>query len=76
MGFTGPDQTLIDHFAIETDNRNNIKAEYQNHTTSLDKIFAAGDTRRGQSLVVFAIREGREAAKQCDLFLMGSSNLP
>ncbi|MBN2851584.1 MAG: glutamate synthase subunit beta [Clostridia bacterium] len=76
MGFVGPDRSLVEAFGITLDGRGNIKAEYKNHSTNVDKVFAAGDTRRGQSLVVWAIREGREAAKQVDTFLMGSSNLP
>ena len=56
--------------------RGNVKADTERYTTSLDKVFAAGDMRRGQSLVVWAIREGRQAAHAVDKFLMGSSALP
>jgi len=76
MGFVGPDKKLVESFNLATDNRNNIKAQYKEHATNIDKVFAAGDNRRGQSLVVWAIREGREAAKSCDALLMGSSSLP
>ncbi len=76
MGFIGPDSELINYFELETDERSNIKATYQKHTTNIDKVFAAGDTRRGQSLIVWAIREGREAAKAVDLSLMGTTYLP
>lgn len=76
MGFIGPDSELINHFELETDERSNIKAAYKEHTTNIDKVFAAGDTRRGQSLIVWAIREGREAAKAVDLSLMGTTYLP
>jgi glutamate synthase (NADPH/NADH) small chain len=58
------------------DPRGNVKANVANYQTSVDKIFACGDMRRGQSLVVWAIREGRQAARAADLFLMGESNLP
>jgi len=76
MGFFGADENLVKHFNVETDNRNNIKATYMNHTTNVNKLFTCGDARRGQSLVVWAIKEGREAAKQIDLFLMGNTILP
>ena len=76
MGFLGPEKTLIDEFKLACDPRGNIKADFGNHVTSVDKVFAAGDCRRGQSLVVWAIREGRECAREVDRFLMGSSSLP
>ncbi len=60
---------------VETDSRSNVKAEYGKYTTNRDGIFAAGDSRRGQSLVVWAINEGREAARECDRYLMGATNL-
>ncbi len=60
----------------ETDPRGNVKADTINYQTSIDKIFACGDMRRGQSLVVWAIREGRQAARAADKFLMGRSELP
>jgi glutamate synthase (NADPH/NADH) small chain len=76
MGFLGPEQALIKEINLETDARSNIKAEHERYTTSLKGIFAAGDCRRGQSLVVWAINEGRGAARECDRYLMGSTNLP
>ena len=76
MGFTGPETEVIQRFALETDPRSNIKAEHGTFTTNVPGIFAAGDVRRGQSLVVWAINEGRGAARECDKFLMGATNLP
>jgi NAD(P)H-dependent glutamate synthase small subunit len=76
MGFLGPEETLVNQFGIETDDRSNMKAEYGKFGTSVEGIFAAGDCRRGQSLVVWAIAEGRGAAHAVDEFLMGSSDLP
>ena len=79
MGFVSPIQKLLDAFAVEKDSRGNAKActEGQDgYKTSKAKVFAAGDVRRGQSLVVWAIREGRQAARAVDEFLMGSSTLP
>ena len=76
MGFLGPEQALVKDLALETDPRSNIKAEYGKYATSVPGIFAAGDCRRGQSLVVWAINEGREAARECDRFLMGATDLP
>lgn len=76
IGFDGPESTLIDQLGLEQDRRSNVKAEYGQYRTSVDKVFAAGDMRRGQSLVVWAINEGREAAREVDKFLMGSSLLP
>ncbi|MEP6702238.1 MAG: glutamate synthase subunit beta, partial [Betaproteobacteria bacterium] len=77
MGFLGPvSHGLIEQFGVETDPRSNIKANTSDYRTSLDKVFAAGDMRRGQSLVVWAIREGRQCARSIDEYLMGSSNLP
>ncbi len=74
LGFTGPEKTLSKQLGIEIDNRNNYKAtKYQ---TNIPNIFTAGDMRRGQSLIVWAISEGREAAREVDLYLMGSTNLP
>jgi len=74
-GFVHPQQELIEHFGIETDLRKNIKAVENSYATSVEKVFAAGDCRRGQSLVVWAISEGREAARKVDEFLMGESML-
>ena len=76
MGFLGPEETLVKQFGLETDERSNMKAEYGRFATSVDGIFAAGDCRRGQSLVVWAIAEGRGAARAVDEYLMGSSDLP
>jgi glutamate synthase (NADPH/NADH) small chain len=76
MGFVSPEQKVLDAFGVEKDARGNIKADTENYRTSKDKVFAAGDMRRGQSLVVWAIREGRQCARSVDEFLMGSSVLP
>ncbi|MFZ2542219.1 MAG: glutamate synthase subunit beta [Gallionella sp.] len=76
MGFVSPEQKVLDAFGVEKDARGNIKADTENYRTSRDKVFAAGDMRRGQSLVVWAIREGRQCARAVDEFLMGSSVLP
>jgi len=80
MGFLGPVQDgLIEQFAVETDARSNVKASTDGskaYYTSVPKVFAAGDMRRGQSLVVWAIREGRQCAHSVDSFLMGRSDLP
>ena len=79
MGFVSPVQKLLEAFGVEKDNRGNALAPtegMESYKTSKAKIFAAGDVRRGQSLVVWAIREGRQAARAVDEFLMGSSTLP
>ena len=76
MGFLGPEQTIVDKLKLETDERSNVKAEYGKYETSLEGVFAAGDMRRGQSLIVWAINEGRGCARELDIFLMGSTNLP
>ncbi len=76
LGFTGPEGYLADQLGITTDARSNYKAEYGDYKTNVPKIFTAGDMRRGQSLIVWAISEGREAARQVDIFLMGKSDLP
>ena len=65
-----------EELALETDPRSNFKGEYGNYATSIEGVFAAGDCRRGQSLIVWAINEGREAARECDRYLMGSTQLP
>ena len=70
MGFLGPDDQLIDQLGLERDNRSNVKAEVGFYQTSIEKIFTAGDMRRGQSLVVWAINEGRGAARACHEYLM------
>jgi glutamate synthase (NADPH) small chain len=72
LGFLGPEETLLDQMGIERDERTNIKTKYGKYATSLKGVFAAGDARRGQSLVVWAINEGRGAAQECDRFLMGA----
>jgi NAD(P)H-dependent glutamate synthase small subunit len=76
MGFLGPEETLIPKLGIETDPRSNFKAQYGEFATSVDGVFAAGDCRRGQSLIVWAINEGRLAARSMDLYLTGSTILP
>ncbi|MEL6107683.1 MAG: glutamate synthase small subunit [Planctomycetota bacterium] len=76
MGFLGPEHYLAESLDLETDARSNFKAEHGEFATNIPKVFAAGDCRRGQSLVVWAINEGRGAARAVDIFLQGSSNLP
>ena len=82
MGFVNPMGSLLDAFGVEKDARSNAKAAVAStagvvaYKTNQNKVFAAGDVRRGQSLVVWAIREGRQAAKSVDEFLMGESVLP
>ncbi len=76
MGFMGPEKSLVDQFGLEQDARSNILAEYDKFATSKPGVFAAGDGRRGQSLIVWAIDEGRRAAREVDAFLMGKSYLP
>jgi glutamate synthase (NADPH/NADH) small chain len=76
MGFLGPEQPLLDSLGIERDPRSNVKADPTSYITSIPGVFAAGDCRRGQSLVVWAINEGRSAARECDRYLMGNTDLP
>jgi glutamate synthase (NADPH/NADH) small chain len=76
MGFLGPEQPLLEQLGVERDPRTNAKAEYGRYQTSIPNVFAAGDCRRGQSLVVWAFNEGRGAARECDRFLMGRTDLP
>ena len=79
MGFVSPVQAVVDAFGVEKDARSNARAATEGdnaYRTNVDKVFAAGDMRRGQSLVVWAIREGRQCARAVDEFLMGSSVLP
>ncbi|MGH7980889.1 MAG: FAD-dependent oxidoreductase, partial [Limisphaerales bacterium] len=76
MGFLGPEQPLLDALRVERDARSNIKAEFEKYLTNQPKVFACGDCRRGQSLVVWAINEGRGAARECDRYLMGQTELP
>ena len=77
MGFVHPvHEGMVTELGVARDPRGNVKADTNAYRSSVDKIFAAGDMRRGQSLVVWAIREGRQAARAVDLFLMGTTNLP
>ena len=79
MGFVHPVATVLEAFGVAKDARGNAKATTEftgGYATNVAKVFAAGDMRRGQSLVVWAIREGRQAARAVDEFLMGFSNLP
>ena len=77
MGFVHPvHEGMLKALGVQLDQRGNVQADMNNYRSSVDKVFAAGDMRRGQSLVVWAIREGRQAAQAVDTFLMGSSSLP
>jgi glutamate synthase (NADPH/NADH) small chain len=76
MGFLGPEQALLKEIGVACDARSNVRADYGKYATSLPGVFAAGDCRRGQSLVVWAINEGRGAARECDRYLMGQTDLP
>ena len=76
MGFLGPEQALLKELGLECDARSNVRAEHGRFATNLKGVFAAGDCRRGQSLVVWAINEGRGAARECDRYLMGRTDLP
>ena len=76
MGFLGPEATIAEELGLDLDARSNVQAEYGKFRTSLDSVFAAGDMRRGQSLIVWAINEGRAVARECDKFLMGTTKLP
>lgn len=76
LGFTGSEMTIADQLGLEADSRTNIKATEQNYMTNVPGVFAAGDQRRGQSLIVWAISEGRQAAYHVDTYLMGESELP
>jgi glutamate synthase (NADPH/NADH) small chain len=76
LGFLGPEQALLKELKLDSDPRSNIKAEHEKYTTNIKGVFAAGDCRRGQSLVVWAINEGRGAARECDRYLMGTTDLP
>ena len=77
MGFTGPSAPdLIAQSGARLDGRGNVAADTRDYRTSAERIFTCGDMRRGQSLVVWAIREGRQCARAVDEFLMGTSNLP
>jgi glutamate synthase (NADPH/NADH) small chain len=77
MGFLGPRRNaLLEQAGVEMDQRGNVAANTVEYRTSRDGLFAAGDMRRGQSLVVWAIREGRQCARAMDQFLMGKTSLP
>src|SRR5262245_23257632 len=76
MGFLGPEQPLLEALGVERDARTNAKADFEKYSTNVKGVFAAGDCRRGQSLVVWAFNEGRGAARECDRYLMGASDLP
>jgi glutamate synthase (NADPH) small chain len=76
MGFLGPEDPVLMELGVERDPRSNAKAEYGQFATNVPGVFAAGDCRRGQSLVVWAINEGRTAARECDRYLMGRTDLP
>jgi glutamate synthase (NADPH/NADH) small chain len=76
MGFLGPEQPLLEVLGVERDPRTNAKAEHEKYSTNIKGVFAAGDCRRGQSLVVWAFNEGRGAARECDRYLMGKTDLP
>ncbi len=75
LGFLGPETTLLEQFGAARDGRGNVKAEYERFATNVPGVFAAGDARRGQSLVVWAIDEGRGAARAVDQFLIGATAL-
>jgi glutamate synthase (NADPH/NADH) small chain len=76
MGFLGPEQPLLESLDIERDARSNAKADFEKYSTNINGVFASGDCRRGQSLVVWAFNEGRGAARECDRYLMGATDLP
>ncbi len=76
MGFLGPEDVIAEELGLARDARSNVEAEYGKFATSMEGVFAAGDMRRGQSLIVWAINEGRAVARECDLFLMGETALP
>lgn len=76
LGFLGPEDHLLQQLDIDRDTHTNAKAEYGTYLTNIPKVFASGDMRRGQSLIVWAINEGRGAARECDRFLMGRTDLP
>jgi len=76
MGFLGPEEVILEELGVRRDPRSNAQAEYGRFATNVQGVFAAGDMRRGQSLVVWAINEGRGAARECDRYLMGKTDLP
>ena len=75
-GFLGPESPLLDALGLEKTQRSNVKAEHEDYRTNKPGVFAAGDCRRGQSLIVWAINEGRGVARECDRYLMGATELP
>jgi glutamate synthase (NADPH/NADH) small chain len=76
MGFLGPEEQLVKALGVATDERSNAKADFGKFATSVKGVFAAGDARRGQSLIVWAIAEGRQCAREVDRYLMGETQLP
>ena len=76
MGFLGPEDQMLEQLKVERDDRSNARAQHGQFSTNIPGVFAAGDMRRGQSLIVWAINEGRGAARECDRYLMGATNLP
>jgi len=76
MGFTGSERSVADQLGVHLDIRTNIEATEYSYKTNIEGVYAAGDQRRGQSLIVWAIAEGRQAAHHIDTYLMGNSNLP
>jgi glutamate synthase (NADPH/NADH) small chain len=76
MGFLGPEDAIAQQLNVTRDERSNYKADYGKYATNIPGVFSAGDCRRGQSLVVWAINEGRQAARECDRYLMGTTVLP
>ena len=76
LGFRGPEDQFLEQINVERDERTNVKATYGKYATTAPGVFACGDARRGQSLVVWAIQEGRGAARECDRYLMGATDLP
>jgi len=75
MGFFGPEDQLLDKLEVARDARSNVQADAEKYATNISGVFCAGDMRRGQSLVVWAIHEGRGAAREVDKYLMGSSEI-
>ncbi len=76
IGFTGPEEGVLEHFEVDQDNRKRAKAEFEDYRTNVDGVFAAGDVRRGQSLIVWAINEGRGVARETDRYLMNKTVMP
>ncbi|NBJ70285.1 MULTISPECIES: glutamate synthase subunit beta [Clostridia] len=76
IGFRGPEQGLLEQIGVETTEKSTVAAEYNDYRTNVEGVFAAGDMRRGQSLIVWAINEGRGVARECDRYLMGTTTLP